>query len=69
MSRRGAAIPGATSVAGDATRPEVVAEALGSGADVLFLAIGGVTGTDTNRADVTRAGWLLRHGVVALQTS
>ncbi len=55
VSRRGTSFGNARNVRGDAGRPETVAEALGSGADALVLAVGGTKGTDRNRSDVTGA--------------
>lgn len=55
VSRRGTTFAGATNIAGDATDPVVVTEAVGAGADAVVLAIGGASDTDTNRATVTRA--------------
>ena len=54
VSRRASGVSGATDVRGDASRPEVVAEALAGGADAVVIAIGGTAGTDHNRTEVTR---------------
>lgn len=54
VSRRGSGVTGARDVRGDATDPDVINRALADGADAMVLAIGGTSGTDTNRTDVTR---------------
>lgn len=53
LSRRPVGLPGASEVSGDATDPAVIAQALDGGQDAVVLAIGGTSGSHTNRTDVT----------------